>query len=189
MIQQAQTLFNLCQKNNIRLSFAESCTGGLLCSAITEISGASSVFDRGFIVYSNQAKTELLGVAPEIIEAHGAVSEEVAKAMAIGTIQNSVKASQKKPEKDSSNNTNNNISNNIGQNFIPHAAISITGIAGPDGGSAEKPVGLVCFGFAFNDTHITTKCVVFDNKGRGYIREQAALFSMDFLAKYIKKLL
>lgn len=100
------------------LATAESCTGGMISSSITDIEGVSAVFDRGFVTYSNQAKKELLSVSEDILERYGAVSAECAAAMVIGATKNS------------------------------HAniAVSVTGIAGPDGGSAEKPVGLVYIG-------------------------------------------
>jgi len=99
---------------------AESCTGGLIAGACTDLSGSSNWFERGFVTYSNTAKTELLGVPAALIDTHGAVSEEVARAMAAGAVQRS------------------------------HAqvAVAVTGVAGPTGGTAEKPVGLVWFGFA-----------------------------------------
>jgi nicotinamide-nucleotide amidase len=101
------------------LSSAESCTGGLIAAACTELAGSSDWFERGFVTYSNAAKTELLGITAELIVAHGAVSEAVARAMADGAIAHS------------------------------HAQVSVavTGIAGPSGGSADKPVGTVCFGW------------------------------------------
>jgi len=102
------------------LATAESCTGGLIAAACTEVSGSSNWFERGFVTYSNAAKTELLGVDAVLIEREGAVSEAVAKAMASGALAHA------------------------------HAqvALSVTGVAGPTGGSADKPVGLVWFGFA-----------------------------------------
>lgn len=99
---------------------AESCTGGMVAAAITDIAGSSAVFDRGFVTYSNQAKTQMLGVPEKLIMAHGAVSEAVAKAMAQGALKNSSAT----------------------------LAVSITGIAGPTGGSETKPVGLVHFACA-----------------------------------------
>lgn len=104
----------------IMLAVAESCTGGLLAATITHRAGASKFFDRGFITYSNAAKTQMLGVDPEDIHAHGAVSPEVAEAMARGALKHSGAG----------------------------LAVSITGIAGPGGESFEKPVGLVYFGYA-----------------------------------------
>jgi nicotinamide-nucleotide amidase len=103
-----------------RLATAESCTGGMVAVALTAIPGASTVFERGFVTYSNAAKAELLGVDPVLIERVGAVSQEVAAAMADGARARS----------------------------RGHVAIAVTGIAGPDGGSPDKPVGLVWFGLA-----------------------------------------
>ena len=108
-------------EHHFLISTAESCTGGMVSSALTDLAGSSSWFDRGFVTYSNQAKVDSLGVQMDLIQNHGAVSEEVAREMAIGTITHS-KA-------------------NIG--------LSITGVAGPTGGSPEKPVGFVCFGWAW----------------------------------------
>ena len=107
----------------LMLALAESCTGGLASAAITEISGSSAWFDRGFVTYSNAAKIEMLGVAAETLEKFGAVSEETAREMVLGALKNS------------------------------HAQIaaSITGIAGPSGGTPEKPIGTVCFGFALKN--------------------------------------
>lgn len=102
------------------LSTAESCTGGLVASACTELSGSSEWFERGFVTYSNAAKTEMLGVPSTLIDAHGAVSEPVARAMAEGALRHSA----------------------------AQVALSITGVAGPTGGSADKPVGTVCFAWA-----------------------------------------
>ncbi|WP_058534819.1 CinA family protein [Legionella saoudiensis] len=119
----------LLQKKNWQLVTAESCTGGLVSGYLTEIPGSSIWFERGFVTYSNQAKQEMLGVSNKLLLEYGAVSEPVAAAMAIGAIQNSA-----------------------GQ-----IALSVTGIAGPDGGSIEKPVGTVCFGwFAQGMSHAQT---------------------------------
>lgn len=108
---------------NWRLVTAESCTGGMIAAAMTDRSGSSAVFERGFVTYSNEAKIEELGVKSETIETHGAVSQETAAEMALGALKNS------------------------------HAdiALSVTGIAGPNGGSKEKPVGLVFIGIAMNN--------------------------------------
>jgi nicotinamide-nucleotide amidase len=108
------------KQRNWSLVTAESCTGGLIASSITEIPGSSLWFERGFITYSNLAKEEMLGISAELIKEFGAVSEEVARAMAFGALEHSA-----------------------GQ-----VALAVTGIAGPDGGSAEKPVGTVCFAWA-----------------------------------------
>lgn len=126
------------------IATAESCTGGLVAALLTEIAGSSAVVDRGFVTYSNEAKTDLLGVAPSLIEAHGAVSEPVARAMAEGALQRS-KAT---------------------------VAVAITGIAGPGGASATKPVGLVHFGVARNAItfHLERR---YGNLGRGPVRLRA----------------
>ena len=115
LLDQAHKFFNLSLKNNIKIVSAESCTGGLIASLITEIAGSSQIFDRGFVVYSNLAKEQNLGVSNKTLNQFGAVSREVAQEMAIGAVKNS----------------NANLS------------IATTGIAGPDGGTDEKPVGLV----------------------------------------------
>lgn len=106
-----------------QLVTAESCTGGLVASCITEIAGSSAWFERGFVTYSNRAKQELLNVPEELIYHYGAVSKEVASAMVTGALHNS----------------------------MGHIALAVTGIAGPDGGSVEKPVGTVCFAWATRD--------------------------------------
>ena len=111
---------DLMQNNGLKLVTAESCTGGLIAAACTDLAGSSAWFERGFVSYSNEAKTELLGVDARLIEREGAVSEAVARAMALGALSHS------------------------------HAqvAVAVTGVAGPSGGSAAKPVGTVCFGWA-----------------------------------------
>jgi nicotinamide-nucleotide amidase len=102
------------------LATAESCTGGWVAQAVTSVAGSSAWFDRGFVTYTNAAKRELLGVLAETLERHGAVSEQTAREMALGALQRSAAT----------------------------IAVSITGIAGPGGGSADKPVGMVCFAWA-----------------------------------------
>lgn len=107
-------------KKHWQLATAESCTGGLIAAACTDLAGSSDWFERGFVTYSNAAKTELLGVAPQLIEQHGAVSEAVVRAMAAGALARSQ----------------------------AQVAVAVTGIAGPGGGSAAKPVGTVWLGWA-----------------------------------------
>lgn len=143
-----KTLSQILLSRNWTVSLAESCTGGLVCATLTELAGSSEWFERGYITYSNQSKTECLGVPPELIDSHGAVSEQVAKAMAEGA------------------------QNNSGSNL----AISITGIAGPSGGSAEKPVGTVCFGWS-TDNQTLTKTMHFGGD-RQAIRQQATEFAL-----------
>jgi nicotinamide-nucleotide amidase len=123
----AQELGQFCVERRLTLSAAESCTGGLIAAAITSVAGSSTWFDRGFVTYSNEAKTEMLGVSVQTLETFGAVSEETAREMALGALSNS----------------------------FANVAFSVTGIAGPAGGSDEKPVGTVCFGFAFDGTVVT----------------------------------
>ena len=107
-------------KNRQMLATAESCTGGMIAAACTDLAGSSVWFERGFVTYSNQAKTQMLGVAPGLIKEHGAVSEEVVRAMVQGAIAHS----------------------------RAQVAVAVTGVAGPAGGSIAKPVGTVWFGFA-----------------------------------------
>lgn len=111
----ASRLIDLCRGKGLLIATAESCTGGLIAGLITSVSGSSDVFDAGFVTYSNEAKTRMVGVPADLIIEMGAVSEKVAHAMALGAIANS----------------------------RAHVAVSVTGIAGPGGGSAAKPVGLV----------------------------------------------
>lgn len=133
LLTEAETLVAACRAKGVRLATAESCTGGLIAAALTAIAGSSDVVDRGFISYSNKAKQEMLGVPPALITAHGAVSEEVARAMAEGALRHS-RAS---------------------------ITVSVTGVAGPRGGSAEKPVGLACFGLGQRDRPVTSERQVF----------------------------
>ena len=123
----ARTIVADFANKELLIATAESCTAGLIAGAITEISGSSAVFDRGFVTYSNEAKTELLGVPAGLIATHGAVSEPVARAMALGAVAHS----------------------------RAQVAVAVTGIAGPTGGTADKPVGTVWFGWNVNGT-ITT---------------------------------
>lgn len=135
---------------------AESCTGGLIAAALTEISGASDVVERGFVSYSNDAKVEVLGVLPELLSAHGAVSAEVAEAMAIGALEFS----------------------------RADVAVSVTGIAGPDGGTLSKPVGLVYLGLATRAGVIFhVKCQFKGN--RDEVRTQAVGEGLKLLAAQV----
>jgi nicotinamide-nucleotide amidase len=142
---QVQTLASALLARQWQLALAESCTGGLIAAACTDLAGSSAWFERGFVTYSNAAKTDMLGVPSDLIAQHGAVSKAVAHAMAQGALQRS------------------------------HATIaaSVTGIAGPSGASAEKPVGMVCFGFA-NDKEVITETLHFVGD-RAAVRQQAAL--------------
>ncbi len=141
----ARAVLEACRRDGLTLVTAESCTGGLVAAAITDIAGASDVFDRSFITYSNAAKSEMLGVPAGLIHDHGAVSAEVAGAMALGALK------------------------------AAHAgvAVAITGVAGPGGGSAAKPVGLVHFAVAVCDGRVNRIERRFGALSRSTIRRKA----------------
>jgi nicotinamide-nucleotide amidase len=139
---------NRLRDERLTLTAAESCTGGMVATAITDIPGSSNWFERGFVTYSNQAKTEMIGVPAEMIERHGPVSEPVARAMADGALRNS----------------------------RAQVSVAITGIAGPGGGSAGKPVGMVVFGWS-NRVHTVTEAVLFKGD-REQIRTQASAHAL-----------
>lgn len=145
LIAEAAELLDAARVRGETLVTAESCTGGLLAATFTAIPGSSNVFERGFVTYSNAAKSEMLGVPFWLIERHGAVSEDVARAMAGGALTHS------------------------------HAslAISVTGIAGPDGGTLEKPIGLVHFAALRRDEEIHHERVLFGDLGRAEIRRRS----------------
>lgn len=156
-----KTLANTLIKNQQKIVTAESCTGGLLSAAFTQVAGASQWFERGFIVYSNTAKKTLLDVPEMILQRHGAVSHETAKAMAIGALKNSEAT----------------------------ISIAITGIAGPTGGTPEKPVGLVYFGFS-RKKHASTISITESqqfNGSRHQIRKNAVLYALQSLQIFMLK--
>ncbi len=138
------------------LATAESCTGGWVGQLVTAIPGSSHWYDRGFITYANAAKIEMLGVPPEIIAAHGAVSEETATAMAAGALKRS----------------------------HAQAALAITGIAGPGGGTSKKPVGLVCYGWALGDGTLMSSTCRLDGD-REEIRSRAAAAALRGLIELV----
>jgi nicotinamide-nucleotide amidase len=137
----------------VMLVTAESCTGGLIAAAITEIPGASEILDRGFVTYSNAAKMEILGVEAGILAVHGAVSRTCAIAMAEGALQKA----------------------------HAHVAVSVTGIAGPGGGSPGKPVGLVHFAVARSGGATVHRERYFGDLGRNLVRLDAACFAIDLI--------
>ena len=152
MVEREKSLINIAQElgsalkaRGFVLALAESCTGGMVAQVVTSVAGSSAWFDRGFVTYSNAAKVEMLGVSPETLEKHGAVSEKIAIEMALGTLKHS------------------------------HAQIvgSITGIAGPDGGTTDKPVGTVCFAWAGLDIAVSAITKHFQGN-REEVRQQAA---------------
>ena len=149
----AALLLEVARARGLTVATAESCTGGLVAAALTEIAGSSDVFDRGFVTYSNAAKIRQLDVPPALIAQHGAVSEPVAAAMAEGALANS----------------------------DADLAVSITGVAGPGGGSEAKPVGLVCFGISRAGPFTSTLTVRFGPRSRRHIRARATLRALDLL--------
>ena len=147
----AKTCLNAARLINTKIASAESCTGGMLASSLTDIAGSSDVFDRGFITYSNDAKIDMLDVKTTTLDAHGAVSEQVAREMAIGAVTHS--------------------NADIG--------ISITGIAGP-GGSDHKPEGRVCFGIHFRNIS-KSQTIEFGALGRNGVRKAARDHALNLL--------
>ena len=141
-------LAEILQKRGWMMATAESCTGGLIAGACTDLSGSSNWFERGFVTYSNGAKSEMLGVDPDLIEAHGAVSEAVARAMAHGALRHS----------------------------RAEVSVAVTGVAGPTGGSAEKPVGTVWFGWA-TPAGVFTEHRRFDGK-RAAVRQATVVHAL-----------
>ena len=138
--------------HGVMVATAESCTGGMVAAAITDVAGSSAVFDRGFVTYSNEAKNELIGVPMKLINEHGAVSEEVARAMAKGALAHSQAT----------------------------LAIAVTGIAGPSGGSKEKPVGLVHFCCASTTGYTWHEQLVFSGD-RAAVRNAACDHALQML--------
>lgn len=150
LLRLAENVLDKARAQQVHIATAESCTGGLIAGLLTEIPGSSDVVERGFVVYSNIAKTEMLGVPADVIATHGAVSEPVARAMAEGAIRHAT----------------------------ARLAVAVTGVAGPDGGSVEKPVGLVHIAAARTGRDTLHERHLFDDIGRHEIRigsVQAAL--------------
>ena len=151
-------IISLIKKKRMKLAIAESCTGGMLSSAITSVSGSSKVFTMGLVTYSNQAKTNILKVPQRIIKKYGAVSVQCCLAMV----------------------------NNLNKISKSKVCVSITGIAGPKGGSKQKPVGLVYIGIKVGKKVIVNKCN-FKNKGRAYIQRHTVKKSLNLLLRLIKQ--
>ena len=152
-----KTIVSLLKRKKLKIAFAESCTGGMLSSTITSVSGSSNVFTMGLVTYSNKAKTDLLKVPKKIIKKFGAVSVQCCLAMV----------------------------NNLSKISKSTVCISITGIAGPKGGSKQKPVGLVYIGIKIGKKLVVNK-YNFKNKGRIFIQKQTVKKSLNLLAKLIK---
>ena len=135
-----------------RISFAESCTGGLCCGTLVNVSNASKVLDMSFVTYANEAKVELINVNPETIDAYGVVSEEVAGEMCKG----------------------------VAEKANSEVGVGVTGVAGPTGGTAKKPVGMVCFGVYVNG-EVQTYTMQFGNLGRNVVRAKSVEFVFNTL--------
>ncbi|WP_353641225.1 CinA family protein [Mesorhizobium sp. WSM2239] len=155
----ARAVLDACTQRGIMLATAESCTGGMIAAALTDIAGSSAVVDRGFVTYSNAAKMEMLGVSVVTLDVYGAVSAETALEMAVGAIASSRAG----------------------------IALSVTGIAGPDGGSADKPVGLVWFGLAMKGAEPRTAQRTFENRGRDFIRRESVRTALEMALKALQK--
>jgi len=157
--QLARLLATRCEQKGVRISCAESCTGGMIAAALTAVSGASAWFDTGFVTYTVEAKKTLLGVQPETLERCGVVSEEVAREMAVGAIAHSEAT----------------------------LSVGVTGVAGPTGGSEKTPVGTVCFGFAFKTPQAvcaesSRQCFAGDREA---VREESVRFALRTLTQIL----
>jgi nicotinamide-nucleotide amidase len=159
LIAQAQALLELCRRKALKIAAAESCTGGLVAATLTEIAGSSDVFERGFVTYSNEAKEAMLGVPATTLASHGAVSAETAQAMATGA--------------------------------LAHApvdlTVSITGIAGPGGAVAGKPVGLVHFAAASRRGQLIHRERRYGNIGRKQVRDASVIEALALLREIAEK--
>ena len=145
-------------EKDFHISFAESCTGGLCCGTLVNVSNASKVLDMSFVTYANEAKVELIDVNPETIESYGAVSEQVAGEMCKG----------------------------VAEKAHSEVGVGITGVAGPTGGTVKKPVGMVCFGFYILG-NVTTCTMQFGNIGRNEVRAKSVDFVFNNLAELLEK--
>jgi nicotinamide-nucleotide amidase len=157
MMSQAAQLGALLQQQNACLTSAESCTGGWIAQTITSVTGSSRWFDRGFVTYSNAAKQQMLGVKTETLQQFGAVSEQTVREMAIGALKRSE----------------------------AHISLAVSGIAGPDGGTVDKPVGTVWFAWAFAPQRCDSVKQQFAGD-RQAIRQQAVEFALNYLIKKLQ---
>lgn len=149
-------VLDLARKRGVMIATAESCTGGLIAGRLTDVAGSSDAVDRGFVTYSNAAKIEMLGIRPQTLDAHGAVSEEIAAEMAAGALSRSRAG----------------------------IAVAVTGIAGP-GGSGHKPEGRVCFGIA-DAAGVRTETVEFGPRGRSQVRAATVEHALGLLARALR---
>ena len=155
--QLAEQLLGLLKQQQKTITTAESCTGGWIAKLLTDVPGSSAIFDRGFVNYSNESKQEMLGVSAETLNHFGAVSEETVIAMADGALKQS----------------------------RADMAIAVSGIAGPGGGSPEKPVGMVCFAWAFQGNETRTETQYFDGD-RDTVRKQSAQHALQVAINFIQ---
>ena len=156
----ATAVLDACRACGLKVATAESCTGGLVAGALTDIAGSSDVLDRGFVTYSNEAKQQMLGVPADTLKVHGAVSRQTAEAMARGALG--------KANAD--------------------LVVAITGIAGPGGGGADKPVGLVHFAAASRSGKLTHKKMRYGDVGRVAVRHKSVLQALAMLKEMAEKL-
>lgn len=155
LLTDAAALLQDLRERGLTLATAESCTGGMIAGTLTEVAGSSDVVDRGFVTYSNEAKQDMLGVPPALLKQHGAVSEPVAVAMAEGALRNS----------------------------RADIAVSVTGVAGPGGGTETKPVGLVHIACARRGGATLHQRHVFADRGRGWIRQETVAQAFRIIAR------
>ncbi|HEX4534136.1 MAG TPA: CinA family protein [Rhizomicrobium sp.] len=155
LLRLAEVVLADAREQKLRIATAESCTGGLIAGLLTEIAGSSDVFDRGFVTYSNRAKSDLLGVPGDMLADMGAVSEAVARAMAEGTVENS----------------------------NAHMAVAVTGIAGPGGGTKMKPVGLVHIAAMRENRSIIHEAHRFGDIGRSEVRMKTVEAALELLRR------
>jgi len=153
----AEALLAAARAKSLKIATAESCTGGLIAGLLTEIPGSSDVLDRGFVTYSNDAKEAMLGIPPALLRQHGAVSEAVARAMAEGAIRNSA----------------------------AQVSVAVTGIAGPGGGTEDKPVGLVHIAAARAGEATLHRECRFGDIGRGAIRLASVAAALELLSQLV----
>jgi nicotinamide-nucleotide amidase len=158
MLDLARDFLNAMREKGLKFASAESCTGGLIAGLLTEIAGSSDVIDRGFVTYSNEAKTALVNVPAELIAAHGAVSEEVVRAMAEGALRNS----------------------------LADISVAVSGVAGPGGGTADKPVGRVHIA-ASSKTNRLHKRMDYGDLGRSEIRRRTVVDALTLAQELLRE--
>ncbi len=158
LIAKAETVVEDLRRKNLKLATAESCTGGSIAGVLTEIAGASDVFERGYVTYSNDAKAEEISVPINALNTHGAVSSDVATTMAEGALTKSKS----------------------------DIAVAVTGIAGPTGGTEQKPVGLVFIAVAAKDQNTVYEKCLFGDVGRTEIRKQTIIKALDMVLEQVK---